>query len=285
MRALRAHRPRARLLRERDASRSSIATSALRYADADGARRHRQPAVREFRGDAAVAAAGAGRQRRAQPAARAARRPPVRAGQPLHADAWRAPGAGRWPGPATRAPTHWSGSGRAGRCSSTWPARSRRSADALGLEATFAPVERAVSDVDASATTIEVRAARRRGGAARSIGVIGTARAGAGGRAGLPAREPVFVAEIDLDAVARAGPISAIGSGDAAAAFPVERARPVDRRAARLAGRRHSWHDSRGGAADARARVRSSIATREVACPTGIAACRCGSRSARPIAR
>ncbi len=94
--------------------------------------------------------------------------------------------------------THWSGSGRAADLFDTSGAVAAL-CGAFGLEAIFAPGEAPFLTRE-SATTIAVRP---RGGAAgvepRVVGVLGEVASAIAEAHGLPARERVFVAELDLD--------------------------------------------------------------------------------------
>ena len=94
--------------------------------------------------------------------------------------------------------THWSGSGRAADLYDTTGAIGTL-CGALGLEAVFAPGEASFLTRE-SATTIAVRPVDGGDGVEpRVIGVLGEIAPAVAEAHGLPARERVFVAEIDLD--------------------------------------------------------------------------------------
>ena len=96
--------------------------------------------------------------------------------------------------------THWSGSGRAADLYDTIGAVETL-CEALGLEATFAPGAEPYLTAD-SATTILVRPRAARAASdvePRAIGVLGAIADAVGVAHGIPARERVFVAELDLD--------------------------------------------------------------------------------------
>jgi phenylalanyl-tRNA synthetase beta chain len=92
--------------------------------------------------------------------------------------------------------THWSGSGRAADLYDTSGAVATL-CDALGLEAIFAPGDAPYLTRE-SATTIAVRP-RDGGGEPRLVGVLGEIAPAIAEAHGLPARERVFAAELDLD--------------------------------------------------------------------------------------
>ena len=94
--------------------------------------------------------------------------------------------------------THWSGSGRAADLYDTTGAIGTL-CGALGLEAVFAPGEASFLTRE-SATTIAVRPVDGGDGVEpRVVGVLGEIAPAVAEAHGLPARERVFVAEIDLD--------------------------------------------------------------------------------------
>jgi phenylalanyl-tRNA synthetase beta chain len=93
--------------------------------------------------------------------------------------------------------THWSGSGRATDLYDTSGAIAAL-AGALGLDAVFAPGEAPFLTPE-SATTIAVKPRDVADGEAIVIGVLGEVASAVAEAHGLPARERVFVAEIDLD--------------------------------------------------------------------------------------
>ena len=100
-----------------------------------------------------------------------------------------------WTGAAS--PTHWSGTARAADIYDLTGAVTALG-HAIGFDVTFAPAAAAFV-TEATASAIVARPLR--GGEATTIGVLGQLEAGAADAAGLPAREAVLVAEIDLDAV------------------------------------------------------------------------------------
>jgi phenylalanyl-tRNA synthetase beta chain len=96
------------------------------------------------------------------------------------------------------AATHWSGSGRAADLYDTTGAIGTL-CGALGLEAAFAPGEAAFLTRE-SATAIAVRPVNGADGVEpRVIGILGEIAPAVAEAHGVPARERVFVAEIDLD--------------------------------------------------------------------------------------
>jgi phenylalanyl-tRNA synthetase beta chain len=98
------------------------------------------------------------------------------------------------------APAHWSGSGRAADLYDTIGAIETL-CGALGLEATFAPGA-APFLTQESATAIQVRPHAAHAGSdvePRAIGLLGEITGAIADAHGLPARERVFVAELDLD--------------------------------------------------------------------------------------
>ena len=98
------------------------------------------------------------------------------------------------------APAHWSGSGRAVDLYDTIGAIDTL-CGALDLEATFTPGEAAYLTRE-SATTVLVRPRAAHAGSdvePRAIGVLGEITGAVADAHGLPARERVFVAELDLD--------------------------------------------------------------------------------------
>ena len=118
---------------------------------------------------------------------------------------------------------------------------------------------------------------RGRAEVAREIGMLGQLRRRIADRAGLPAHEPVFVAEIDLDAVLDWTTLGDRRARDAAAAVSVGGARLVDRCVmlglpaarqfvARFARRRRPRSNASSG-------IRSLSGAR--ACPRVSAVCRC----------
>ncbi len=161
-------------------------------------RRHRQPARRDDGGDAADAA-GRACSTRSRTTAAASRRT-------CACSSWRRSSA---PAAASIAPlalaslgqaaaTHWSGSGRAADLYDTTGAIGTL-CGALGLEAVFAPGEASFLTRE-SATTIAVRPVDGGDGVEpRVLGVLGEIAPAVAEAHGLPARERVFVAEIDLD--------------------------------------------------------------------------------------
>jgi phenylalanyl-tRNA synthetase beta chain len=100
-----------------------------------------------------------------------------------------------WTGAASL--THWSGTARAADIYDLTGAVTALG-HAIGFDVTFAP---AASAFVTEATASAIVARPLRGGEATTIGVLGQLEAGAADAAGLPAREAVLVAEIDLDAV------------------------------------------------------------------------------------
>jgi phenylalanyl-tRNA synthetase beta chain len=98
------------------------------------------------------------------------------------------------------APGHWSGSGRPADLFDMTGVVSELCA-AIGLEATFVPARIGFLTGD-TATAIHVAPLHAAAAGPRAIGVVGQLAPAVADARGLPAREPLFVAEIDLDAVA-----------------------------------------------------------------------------------
>ena len=103
-----------------------------------------------------------------------------------------------WTGAASS--THWSGTARAADIYDLTGAVTALG-HALGLAVTFAPDTGPQVAFVTEATASAVAARPAPGGDAITMGVLGQLDPAAADAAGLPAREPVFVAEIDLDAV------------------------------------------------------------------------------------
>jgi phenylalanyl-tRNA synthetase beta chain len=102
-----------------------------------------------------------------------------------------------WMGEA--APTHWSGTARQADAFDLSGAATAL-CDALGLDTSYVPATVPFL-TEASASRIDVRPRCAAASAARTIGVLGQLDPSMAELAGIPGREPVLVAEIDLDAV------------------------------------------------------------------------------------